>query len=508
MYYTSIRILCLLLTLLPGTVVAQELIPNGSFEKYRTCPRQDNLLDEATPWYNPNLASPDFYHGCFPTVQMELPPRTGQGLARLFMDQGWAEYLATPLKKPLDANEAYFFEMYISSGTPNRYPAQSFGAYFTDRPLKATDKGLLATTSPIQVVDNQKLTQVFKWEPVSGCFVAKGGENYLTIGNFNKLPAFLAYYYLFIDDVSLLPITLNLGNDTTLCGRKSTHLLNAKTPGATEYRWNDGSTSPTFLVTKPGKYWVKVTTPCKVLSDTITIKYTLDFDLGPDTTLCEGQKLTLTVPIAASAYRWQDGTTTNRLQVSKVGAYSVRVSDPGCIVNDTIKVKYILPPQLELGRDKQLCGAEVYTIKPTFTEGKFRWQDQFTDIERTVGSSGVFRALVTNDCATVRDSIVVEYDGECGCVVYAPEGFTPNADGLNDVFRPFACGDITFSSLTILDRWGEIVFYTDTPPFQWDGTYKGEPSPTSVYAWTIRYELKQRGKVIPKQKQGALQLIR
>lgn len=509
MYWAFVRTLGLLMVLLPLCVVGQELIPNGSFEKYRTCPWQDNLLDEATPWYNPNKATPDFYHNCFQTGQMEVPPHSGQGLARLFMDQGWAEYLATPLKKPLDADEAYFFEMYISSGTPSRYPAESFGAYFSNQPLTSTEKALLTTTGKVQVLDNQvrALTQVYKWERITGCFIAKGGENYMTIGNFTKLPPLLGYYYLFVDDISLLHIKLNLGNDTTLCGRKSTHLLNAKTPGATEYKWSDGSTSPTFLVKRPGTYSVTVITPCKVLRDTITIKYTLDFDLGPDTTLCDGQKFMLTVPIAASTYRWQDGTQQNRLQISRAGTYSVRVGDPGCIVNDTIQVKYILPPQLDLGLNKELCGAEVYTIKPVFSEGKFRWQDQFADIERPVNSSGVYYALVTNDCATIRDSIVVDY-GECGCIVYAPEAFSPNADGVNDLFQPFACGDITITSLSIFDRWGEIVFHTNAPPFQWDGLYKGELSPHNVYAWRIHYLLKQRGKETPKQKQGMLTLVR
>lgn len=502
-------IVLLFTTGLPLLAVGQELIPNGSFEKYRTCPTQNNLIEEAIPWYNPNGATPDFFHNCFPTTQMEVPPRTGQGLTKLFMDQGFAEYLATPLEKPLEANETYFFEMYVSSRTPNRYPSGSFGAYFSEKPVTSPDKGLMPITGRPQVLDNQvrRLTGVFQWEQVSGCFVAKGGERYATIGNFVQLPPTLGYYDLFVDDISLVPITLNLGPDTTLCGRKSTYTLNAKTPGAVNYNWQDGSTSPTFRVTKPGKYWVTVYTPCKVLRDTIIVKYNLDFDLGPDTTLCEGRQMTLTVPVSASAYRWQDGSQQSRFVVSRAGLYTVRVADPGCVVHDTINVRYVLPPKLQLGGNKELCGAEVYTIKPTFAEGKFRWLDQFASVERTVGSSGVYRAGVTNDCATIVDSVVVDY-GECGCIVYAPEAFSPNEDGINDWFEPFACGDITILSLSILDRWGEVLFQANAPPYQWDGTYKGASVLPGVYAWNVRYLLKQRGKTSAKQKHGALMLVR
>jgi gliding motility-associated-like protein len=486
------KVIWLLFLALPITIqaIGQELIPNGGFETYRNCPKQDNLLTEATPWYNPNKATPDFYNYCFPTNQIELPPHSGKGLARLFMDSGWAEYLATPLKQPLVAGEAYQFEMYISSPTPDRYPSGSFGAYISTQPLTtATQKDLLIPDEKPQLLDNrtEKITKRFQWERVAGCFVAKGGENYVTIGNFVQLPMTLGYYYLFIDDVSLRTIQLNLGNDTTLCGRKSTYLLDADTPGASEYKWNTGSTSSTLLVTKPGKYWVTVTTPCKVLRDTITINYKLDFSLGPDTTLCEGQKMTLRVS-QSGVYRWQDGTAQNKYEVTHAGLYTVQVSEASCTISDTIRVRYVLPPRLELGADKKLCGTEIYTIEPAFSEGTFQWLDSFSEIKRMVNKSGIYSATVSNDCATIRDSIVVDYS-DCECVLYAPDAFSPNADGVNDVFQPFACGDITFSSLTVYNRWGELIFQTNSPPFTWDGTYKGEHCTTGVYVWRIDYRL-------------------
>jgi len=506
---TIARMLFLVL-LLPLRSIGQELIPNGGFETFENCPRQDNLLTEANPWYNPNKATPDFYNNCFPTAQIELPPHSGQGLARLFMDLGWAEYLATPLKQPLQAGEAYQFELYVSSPTPNRYPSGSFGAYLSNQPLNtSTQKDLLLTGGRPQIIDNspQRLTKRFQWEKVDGCVIAKGGESYVTIGNFVALPVSLGYYYLFIDDVSLVPIRMDLGRDTTLCGQKSTHLLNAKTPGANKYKWSTGSASPTLLVNKPGRYWIEVTTPCKVLRDTITINYKLDFSLGPDTTLCEDKTLTLRVS-ESGVYRWQDGTQQNAYQVRRSGLYTVQVTDANCTVNDSIKVRYILPPQLELGPDKKLCGTEVYTIAPTFAEGRFRWLDSFNEVERTVNTSDLYRASVKNDCATVIDSVLVDYSG-CECVVYAPDAFSPNSDGVNDLFQPLACGDITFTSLSIYNRWGEIIFRTASSPFSWDGTYKGDRCPTAVYTWQVDYMLKRPGRsVIPLTKQNLIVLIR
>ncbi|GAB2578562.1 gliding motility-associated C-terminal domain-containing protein [Spirosoma areae] len=497
-----------LVSYLPRIAMGQNLVPNGSFETYRTCPRLDNLLEEAVPWYNPNLATPDFYHSCFHSGQLPLPPRSGQGVARLFFDKGWAEYLAVPLTKPLLADECYYFEMYVAMETPAKHLTETFGAHLSAQPLTSTDKELL--TAKPQILDN-KLSPgdpALKWQRVSGTLKAKGGEKYATIGNFDRLPVLLGFYYLFIDDVSLVPITLNLGNDTTLCGRRSTRLLDATTPGAAFYKWSDGSTDPTLLVTKPGRHSVTVITPCKVLTDTITINYALNFDLGADTTLCNGQAVALSVPANPEAtYRWQDGSGQTIYTVRQAGQYSIRVKQGNCTVTDTIRVRYIRPPELELGPNKDLCGAELFTIIPTITEGEFRWQDEFNAIERTVSSSGVFRASVSNDCATVTDSIAISY-GACDCVLYAPNCFTPNEDQVNDVFLAYGCGDILIQSLAIFNRWGEVIFQTDTPPFQWDGYYRGTLCVAGTYAWRIRYSLTQGKQQTVDQKQGALSLIR
>ena len=493
--------------MLSQRTAGQNLIPNGSFETYRNCPRLDNLLGEATPWYNPNKATPDFYHQCFQTGQMALPPHSGQGLARLFFDRGWEEYVGVRLKKPLLADSCYFFEMFIATDTPDKYLTETIGAALSNQPLTgATTDAIIVTP---QVLDRQPKNSIarLQWQRITGSITAKGGEEYITIGSFFKTPAFLGFYYLFIDDVSLVPISLELGKDTTLCGRKSTRLLDATTPGGIDYRWNDGSTKPTLLVTKPGKYSVTALTECKILKDSITVDYALDFDLGADTTLCTGQAVTLTVPAnAASTYLWQDGSRKNTFTVRQEGQYSIQVKQASCIATDSILVRYIKRPQLELGPDQELCGAELFTIKPTVSEGTFSWLDQFADVNRTVSSSGVFRASVSNACATVTDSVLISYEA-CDCVLYAPDSFTPNGDGLNDVFLAYGCGDIVITSFAVFDRWGEVIFQTSAPPFQWDGRYRGKLCATGVYAWSIRYQLNQRRRTTPGQAQGRLSLI-
>lgn len=501
--------LCWLAVWLPGPALAQNLVPNGSFEDFRRCPGLDNLLDEAPPWYNPNKATPDFYHGCNPNAPTEILPRTGQGVTRLFMDLNFTEYLSVPLKEPLKAGECYFFEMYVATLSPNQFLSRALGMHASAQPLLSTEKGLFDVEP--QVIDTRLNTNIRRgaWERVGGHILARGGERYLTIGLFGQMPRFLGFYYLYIDDVSLVPIQMSLGRDTTLCGRTASLRLDATTPGAINYRWHDDSREPTFLVSKPGSYSVRVETACKVIIDTIRVNYSLDFDLGRDTTLCTGQTLGLRVPPApGAAYRWQDGTAGPNFLVREPGQYVVTVTQAPCVVHDTVRVRYVPQPRLDLGPNRDLCRENAVLLRPDVAGGRFSWEDETPDPVREVVNSGVYRARVVSECATLRDSVVVKREA-CPCTFYTPEVFTPNADGVNDDFGPVeSCGDIVLKSLTVFNRWGEVLFQTSAPPFRWDGRFRNQPLPGGTYVWKISFELRTEGRPRTEWRQGAVMLVR
>ena len=73
------------------------------------------------------------------------------------------------------------------------------------------------------------------------------------------------------------------------------------------------------------------------------------------------------------------------------------------------------------------------------------------------------------------------------CIVTAPTGFSPNGTGINDVFRAIYTCELDFFELMIVNRWGELVFYSDSPEIGWDGTYKNLSAPIDTYAWYIKY---------------------
>jgi len=68
--------------------------------------------------------------------------------------------------------------------------------------------------------------------------------------------------------------------------------------------------------------------------------------------------------------------------------------------------------------------------------------------------------------------------------LYIPNAFTPNGDGLNDSFGVSGANIYKFKML-VYNAWGELVFQTDNMNKRWDGKFKGEIMPNSVYLYEV-----------------------
>jgi gliding motility-associated-like protein len=108
-------------------------------------------------------------------------------------------------------------------------------------------------------------------------------------------------------------------------------------------------------------------------------------------------------------------------------------------------------------------------------------------------------------CSVVRDTIDLPACAVSGHHLYIPDAFSPNGDGVNDVFEIF--GDKVnwlYLSINIYDRWGEKVFVSNDLDFKWDGNYHGaRQSGFYVYTLNIFYDNQQTDHL-----KGSLTLIR
>ncbi|MGN6539476.1 MAG: PKD domain-containing protein [Ginsengibacter sp.] len=89
--------------------------------------------------------------------------------------------------------------------------------------------------------------------------------------------------------------------------------------------------------------------------------------------------------------------------------------------------------------------------------------------------------------------------------LFVPDAFTPNGDGLNDVFRPIPIGIKSLTFFKVYNRLGELVFSTNTQKEGWDGTFNGQPQDPGVFVWMAE-GIDYLGKVIFKK--GSVTLIR
>jgi gliding motility-associated-like protein len=166
---------------------------------------------------------------------------------------------------------------------------------------------------------------------------------------------------------------VSLGNDTLLC-YGSEFVLN---PGVfDDIQWQDGSINPTFTVTQPGIYWVTVFGECGTGADTIAISYLpeVEVGLGEDVTLCAGEFVTLDAGFGYLSYLWQDGSTTQQLNVYESGLYYVTVENiNSCLGGDSVIVE--VANVVTLPAEAVICAGETLTINAGFGFDNYNWSN-------------------------------------------------------------------------------------------------------------------------------------
>lgn len=131
--------------------------------------------------------------------------------------------------------------------------------------------------------------------------------------------------------------TPNIGNDTAVCAIPANFILNATTPGAVGYTWQDGSVDPNYTITDPGLYWVQVSHgDCNVTDSINIILLSSPILLTVDTTVCAGGSLVLPSGITVnSSGMYIDTLVSSGGCDSLVRTYNVSVENTPLLGNDT-----------------------------------------------------------------------------------------------------------------------------------------------------------------------------
>ena len=229
--------------------------------------------------------------------------------------------------------------------------------------------------------------------------------------------------------------------DTTICTGDSITLTATSTES--NYLWNTGDTTSSIYVGTNGTFWVSTQNSCGIVADTIEV-FTVSLpvlDL-PDTTICKGDEILITIPDPANEFNflWNNGQNNNTINLFEEGPYWVEASKNGCIVSDTAYI-------------------------------------------------------ILKDCS---DKIPDAIDDEF--LVAVPNAFSPNGDGLSDNYQIMIKGEILELNLVVFNRWGKKVFESNDVNSMWDGKCENEDQPVGVYVYMLyvrgtHQEIKKKGNI-------------
>lgn len=229
------------------------------------------------------------------------------------------------------------------------------------------------------------------------------------------------------------------------------------------------------------------------------------FELGVDTIICQGERFTKKINKGNSSLLWSNGAIDSSIIIQTPGIFWAQKTENGCRYRDSINVSLISPPNFELGNDSLLCGDGIKNISLTSQNATYRWKDGYVGGKREITSSGYYSVTVSNQCGSYTDDINLTFL-PYACEIFIPNAFSPNNDGLNDIFKP--SGNVTLKSMQIYNRWGELVYESSEGEFGWDGNYQKKLVHEGYYFFIIRYTKPQNGSESPFVSKGEVYLFR
>jgi gliding motility-associated-like protein len=301
-----------------------------------------------------------------------------------------------------------------------------------------------------------------------------------------------------LDEACLdLPITF-----TNLSGFDATEII--------FYQWDfgDGNLSsladPSHTYTSLGSYTVSLEVHYDDVDCNDTFTKTIDVVSTPainiqtdrDTVMCEGETIRLWIDDVHTSYDWSNGATTNSIDVTIAGIYSVDVTTTsGCVATTQVEVVTLALPNITASTDIDKIFAGD-TVQLTASGG---FNHSWTPIDG-LSDPGIANPIA-NPLRTTTYTVTAEDANGCqnfaevtisvgqGINVSPKPLFSPNNDGQNDQWIIENIERYPDCTVIIVNRQGNVL-YERRPYYgnEWDGTLSGNPVIEGAYYFVIRCE--------------------
>lgn len=207
-------------------------------------------------------------------------------------------------------------------------------------------------------------------------------------------------------------------------------------------------------------------------------------DLRDEYLLCEGESLIIDSGLPTTyQHLWSTNETSSTIEIFTPGSYSLRITNTdGCSSGHNFSVIAVTPSIITNVQNTQfLLHNNSITINATGIGPLWYSIDGIHFQESSVFNGlkpGMYNVYVRdeNECTSVSESIFI---------VAAPNFFTPNEDGYHDFWHVYEIENDPGAQVYIFDRYGKLLQQLKVDGIGWDGTYNGNPMPSSDYWYKI-----------------------
>jgi len=313
------------------------------------------------------------------------------------------------------------------------------------------------------------------------------------------------------------PVDFDLGPDTTVCSSAGAYILNADLQVKAEALWNTGDTVDSIAATASGVYTMTASNLCNTLTDSVQVTFKPlppDSLLPADTVQCLDQQIVLSHPLISDvSFVWSDSSIAKVYKVDTTETVWLAAFNECGFSADTINIVFNGEIKSELGEDTIICTDDSIVLRATWPGTTYQWNTgDTTDTIWTVHEDMTYLVTVTKGPCEKKMSIRVELnDLACpsiDCSLHYGNVFTPNGDGLNDLFHAWSDCDIHSFQLYIYNRWGQLVHFSPNAAFGWDGYINGEAAPEGTYFFRIEFRDEVVVDADRQTYQGSISLIR
>lgn len=290
-------------------------------------------------------------------------------------------------------------------------------------------------------------------------------------------------------------LPLGVLSDTICSG--DTLLLSVNAPGL-QTLWNTGSTSSFIEVTSAGNYSLTVidSLGCTAQSDTLAVLVdSPSVYISPDTSICAGESITLAA-YGNGSLLWGTGNSGSSIIVTPASSSTYQVtltSLAGCITTASVNVSVIsthtmqaeddvfdmgdqVPASFDLAEnDSLIVGSQIWTLITAPLHGNAQIQDgivSYTPSGQPVKhDSFTYSICINSTCGYICDTanVIITFTNAVEPEVEIPRGLSPNGDGINDKWVIDGLENYPNNRLTILSRWGDILYQAKPYTNDWDG---------------------------------------